>query len=165
MVITRDHSTPARSEAHRRRQPHGGAETALLPAVTDLLRRLTLTEPAVWEANGAAVRLAAELPFFDGVGQAEVLADVFSYRGALVVTVWIDHNRVFATRDGRPTPLRCFLNDYVASVRLRPDATSLPEDFVRTTVAGIAAARDGVRRYNMRCESHWFRVSVAQRSR
>lgn len=164
-MLTRDQSTPAIPEAHSRLRPDGGPGSALLPAVTDLLRRLTLTEPAVWEANGAAVRLAAELLFFDGAGRAEVLADVFSYRGALVVTVWIDHNRVFATRDGRPTPLRCFLNDYVASVRLAPDATSLPEDFVRGTVAGVAAARDGVRRYNMRCESHWFRVSIAQRSR
>jgi len=164
-VITRDQSTPAKPQAHRRWQPHSAAGSTLLPAVADLLRRLTLSEPAVWEANGPTVRLAAELRFFDGVGRAEVLADVFSYRGALVVTVWIDHNRVFATRDGRPTPLRCFLNDYVASVRLAPDATSLPEDFVRGTVAGVAAARDGVRRYNMRCESHWFRVSVAQRSR
>ena len=124
-----------------------------------------MSEPAVWEADGTSVRLSAALPFVDGVGRAEVLADLFAYRGALVVTLWIDHNRVFATRDGRPTPLRCFLNDYVASVRLAPDAAVLPRDFVRTTVAGVAAARDGVRRYNMRCESHWFRVNVAERSR
>jgi hypothetical protein len=133
--------------------------------VIDLLRRLTATEPTIWESDKRTTRLAVALRFFDGVGRAEVLADVFAYRGALVLTLWIDHNRVFATRDGRPTPLRCFLNDYVASIRLTPNASSLPEDFVRSVVAGVGAARDGVRRYNHRCDSHWFRVNVAERSR
>lgn len=163
-LITRDSPLPLSAGA-RGPQPRVGAGSSLLPAVISLLRRITETEPAIWESDARTTRLAVSLEFKDGVGQAEVLADVFAYRGALGLTLWIDHNRVFATRDGRPTPLRCFLNDYVASIRLAPDARTLPDDFVRTVVAGVAAARDGVRRYNRHCHSHWFRVNVAERSR
>jgi hypothetical protein len=53
------------------------------------------------------------------------------------------------------------LNDYVASITIRDLCESLPPDFVRGVVAGIAAARDAVRRHNRRCQAPWNEVRVA----
>ena len=57
---------------------------------------------------------------------------------------------MYASPDGTPSDQACYLNDFVASVTVPQGATALPEEFVRHVVAGIAAARDAVRRHNRR---------------
>ena len=92
--------------------------------------RITVLWPSreEWKRSGAAI------------GRGTVVVGVFRYRGDLRVDLAIEHNRVFAGRGGEPSENRCYLNDYVASVTLPPQADQLPVEFVRKVVSGVGAA-------------------------
>jgi hypothetical protein len=140
-------------------KPEHGVER-LVPAVTDLLRRVSGNEPVIRGGPGSDIRLSASVSFSDGVGRGEVIAQMFMYRGSPRVDIHLDHNRVFAAPGGAPSSKHCYLNDYKASVGLADGAETLPPEFVRSVVAGLSAARDAVRRHNHRWQSPWFTVQV-----
>jgi len=133
----------------------------LVPGLENLLSRVTGAEPSVAEFERTSIRLAAPLPFPDGIGHGEVVATLFHYRDQVRLDVEIEHNRMFARPDGSPSERACYLNDFVASATLATGAQELPEEFVRHVVAGIAAARDAVRRHNRRSAAPWSEVQVS----
>ncbi|MCZ6856669.1 MAG: hypothetical protein O7F70_01585 [Gemmatimonadetes bacterium] len=135
----------------------------LVPEVVSLLQRITSVEPAVTYEAGTNVKFTSELSFPDGIGEGEIAAELFVYRDAVRLDLHLEHNRVFATGNDTPSERRCYLNDYVASVTLDADQESLPNDFVRGVVAGVAAARDAVRRHNRRASLPWHAIRVAVR--
>jgi hypothetical protein len=135
------------------------AVSRLVPSVTDLVRRATGTDPAPLRSGAGDVRLSAPLSFPDGIGRGAVVVEVFRYGAAVRVDLAIEHNRVFAARDGGPSESRCYLNDYVASVTLPLDVTELPLEFVRKVVAGVSAARTAVERYRRR-DTGWLRIAI-----
>lgn len=134
------------------------AVARLVPAVTDLVRRVTGAEPRATRASASHARVTADITFPDGIGCGSVVVGVFRYRGAVRMDLVIEHNRVFAGRGGAPSGNRCYLNDYVASITLPPDAEQLPVEFVRKVVAGVAAARTAVERH--RRNSGWFQAEI-----
>ena len=135
----------------------------LMPSVMGLLQRLTSTDPTIAgeEDGGSGVRFVSGLSFPDGIGEGEIVCEVFLYRNTVRVDLHVEHNRMFALADGTPSERRCYLNDYVATVTVDPDQDSLPVDFVRGVVAGVAAARDAVRRHNRRVQVPWNEIRVA----
>ncbi len=133
----------------------------LVPEVVSLLRRLTSTEPAVTYEEGSGVKFTSELSFPDGIGEGAIVSEVFWYRDAVRMDLHIEHNRMFALAGGAPSDRRCYLNDYVASITLDADQNAFPTDFVRSVVAGVAAARDAVRRHNRRANVPWHEIRVA----
>jgi hypothetical protein len=133
----------------------------LVPALEHLLSRVTGGEPTVAEFERTSIRLVALLPFPDGIGHGEVVASLFHYRDVVRVDIELEHNRMFARPDGTPTDRACYLNDFVASVALSSGSQDIPEEFVRHVVAGIAAARDAVRRHNRRNTAPWSQVQVS----
>ena len=135
----------------------------LVPAVVSLLQRLTSADPTVTneEDRGSGVRFTSPLSFPDGIGEGSIVCEVFVYRSAVRLDLHIDHNRTFALADATASERRCYLNDYVASVTLDADQETLPVEFVRGVVAGVAAARDAVRRHNRRAAVPWHEVRVA----
>lgn len=135
----------------------------VLPQVNNLVARVTNIEPTP-TYEGTGVQLTSPLVFPDGIGDGAVTAKLFRYRDAVRLDICIDHNRVFAAPDGEPTDRRCFLNDYIASVTLGPGGTTVPTDFIRQVVAGIAAARDAVRRHNKKAQAPWNEIRVASRN-
>jgi hypothetical protein len=135
----------------------------LVPALENLLSRVAGAESQVAEFERTSLRLVSPLPFPDGIGRGEVVATLFHYRDEVRLDIEIEHNRMFARPDGSPSDRACYLNDFVASVTLKTGAQELPEEFVRHVVAGIAAARDAVRRHNRRSAAPWNAVQVAGR--
>src|SRR5215510_3788121 len=135
----------------------------LVPALDNLLSRVAGAESQVAEFERTSLRLVAPLPFPDGIGRGEVVATLFHYRDEVRLDIEIEHNRMFARPDGTPSDRSCYLNDFVASVTLKSGAQELPEEFVRHVVAGVAAARDAVRRHNRRSAAPWNEVQVAAR--
>jgi len=131
----------------------------LAPTVSDLLYRITNREPVVTHENG--IRMESPFSFPDGIGEGSVVAELFRYRDSIRLDVRIEHNRYFAGAEGAPTDRRCFLNDYIASVRMPEGTEAIPTDFVRSVVAGIAAARDAVRRHNKLSQAPWNEIRVA----
>lgn len=132
----------------------------LVPSVASLLQRITAVEP-VTSHGESGIRLTSPLTFPDGIGDGAVVAELFRYRDAVRLDIQIDHNRVFALVDGRPSDRRCFFNDYRASQTLVPGTESLSSEFVRHVVAGINAAREAVRRHNKQSQAPWNEVRVA----
>ena len=135
----------------------------IVPEVVSLLQRITSVEPAVTYEAGTDVKFTSELSFPDGIGEGEIIAELFVYRDAVRLDLHIEHNRVFATGNDQASGRRCYLNDYVASVTLDADEDSFPSDFVRGVVAGVTAARDAVRRHNRRASLPWHQIRVAVR--
>ena len=133
----------------------------LVPAVEDLLQRITGAAPVSTVGDGIEQRIAAPLRFPDGVGQGQVLASLFRWRDTIRLDIEIVHNRVFTTPRGAASDRRCFLNDYQASVTIATGASEIPESFQREVISGISAARDAVQRYNRRNSAPWSQVSVA----
>lgn len=133
----------------------------LVPALEDLLSRVTGGEPTVADFERNSIRLVAVLPFPDDIGHGEVVAALFHYRDEVRLDVEVEHNRMFARPDGTASDRACYLNDFVASVTIKSGAQEIPEEFVRHVVAGIAAARDAVRRHNRRSAAPWNEVQVA----
>lgn len=136
----------------------------LVPALDDLVSRVSGGESTVAEFDRTNIRLTALLPFPDGIGHGEVGAHLHRYRDEVRLDIGIVHNRVFARPDGTPSERACYLNDFVASVTLPQGSLELPAEFVRHVVAGVAAARDGVRRHNRRQHAPWNEVTVAAKA-
>ncbi len=134
---------------------------SLIPAVVSLLQRITSVKPTVTYAVGTDVKFSSELSFPDGIGEGEIAVELFVYRDAVRLDLHLEHNRVFATANGRPSERRCYLNDFVASVTLDAEQDTLSNDFVRGVVAGVTAARDAVRRHNRRAKPPWHEIRVA----
>jgi len=136
----------------------------LVPALEALVSRLSGVEATVAEFDRTSIRLTSLLPFPDGIGHGEVEAHLHRYRDEVRVDIEIVHDRVFARPDGSPSERTCYLNDFVASMTLTPGVVELPAEFIRHVVAGVAAARDGVRRHNRRQQAPWNEVNVAARA-
>ncbi len=133
---------------------------SFIPAVVSLLQRITSVKPTV-TCVGTDVKFSSELSFPDGIGEGEIAVELFVYRDAVRLDLHLEHNRVFATANSRPSGRRCYLNDFVASVTLDAEQDTLPNDFVRGVVAGVTAARDAVRRHNRRAKLPWNEIRVA----
>jgi len=133
---------------------------ALVPALDDLVARVTGEDPMVAEFDRTSIRLTAPLLFPDTIGRGDVGAHLHRYRDEVRLDIGIVHDRVFARPDGSPSDRSCYLNDFVASVTLAPGTVELPAEFIRHVVAGVAAARDGVRRHNRRSQAPWNEVQV-----
>lgn len=136
---------------------------ALVPALDDLVARVTGEDPTVAEFDRTSIRITAALSFPDGIGHGVVGAHLHRYRDEVRVDIGIVHDRKFARPDGTPSDRPCYLNDFVASMTLQPGTTELPAEFIRHVVAGVAAARDGVRRHNRRNQAPWNEVLVSAR--
>jgi hypothetical protein len=137
-----------------------GAVEALVPAVGALLAELGRGDiVTVREDGGHALTVPVGFP--DGIGEGAVTARVFRYRTSVRVDLFLRHNRVIALGDGRPTDRPCFLNDFVASVTLGPDATALPEKYVAQVQAGVRGALTAVEDHNRRYPQPWSRILVA----
>jgi hypothetical protein len=131
----------------------------LVPPVTDLLRQVGSTDPA-FTLDGEVRTLSIPVRFPDGIGHGDVVARVFRYRTAVRVDVEIRHDRMLATSNGSPTSRHCFLNDFVASVMLPPDAPALPDEFARSVLAGVRAAVTAVEAHNRHHKEPWSQVKV-----
>lgn len=135
----------------------------VLPSVVALLRQATGREPlGVLRRDRGELKLSAQVSFPDGVGSGELVATVFAYRGRVRADFVLDHDRVFATQDGRRTAVRCFLNDFQASVTMATDDAELPPAFVQRTLAGMKDALEAVRRHRERSVGTWGAVYVAR---
>ena len=133
----------------------------LLPAVDDLLQQM-VPEGVVTTADEiAGYRLTSDLSFPDGVGRGRVVARLFRYREGVRLDLELQHNRVFADRIGGPTDRRCFMNDFVASIRLDPGCEELPAEFTRTARRGVRAAQEAVAAFNRKNPQPWRQVRVA----
>lgn len=132
----------------------------LVPAVEDLLQRITGAAPASTEGDGTDLEIAAPLRFPDGIGQGQVLASLFRWRDTVRLDIEIVHNRTFATPRGTASDRRCFLNDYQASTTMAIGAEEIPENFVREVISGVSASREAVQRYNRRNNTPWSQVAV-----
>lgn len=133
----------------------------LVPAVEALLQQIVPDAVLRPVEETAGYRMAAALSFPDGVGHGTVVARLFRYRESVRLDVELQHNRVFADRAGAPTDRRCFMNDFVASLRVEIGAEELPADFVRATVRGVLAAQDAVADFNRKNPQPWRQVRVA----
>jgi hypothetical protein len=136
----------------------------LVPALDDLLARVSGSESTVAEFDRSSIRLTAPLGFPDEIGSGEVVAHLHRYRDGVRLDIEIEHNRMFARPDGSPSDRPCYLNDFVASETMAPGIREFPAEFVRHVVAGVAAARDGVRRHNRRNPAPWNEVQVSPRT-
>ncbi|MFB3111052.1 MAG: hypothetical protein ACE10G_03365, partial [Gemmatimonadales bacterium] len=76
---------------------------SLIPAVVSLLQRNTSVKPTVTYAVGTDVKFSSELSFPDGIGEGEIVAELFVYRNAVRLDLHLEHNRVFATANGGPS--------------------------------------------------------------
>ena len=134
---------------------------AMVPAVENLMQRLSDEQPVVAEVDGTGINISVPLRLPDGIGKAEVVARLFHWREEVRLDIEIVHNRAFAQPDGTPSDRKCFLNDYHASVTRDPKSTDLTAEFERQVVSGVLAARDAVQRHNRRYDRPWNRIAVA----
>ncbi|MDH3457692.1 MAG: hypothetical protein OER90_12715 [Gemmatimonadota bacterium] len=158
-----DHSTNGcvESGSYLSAQQLGETVEALAPAVAVLLQRIAPTEVVSTESGGTGYRFVLPLSFPDGIGHGTVVARLFRYRDSVRLDVEIVHNRRFAKADGSPSDRRCYMNDFVASSTIAPDATELSPDFERSVLRGVLMARDGVRRHNREQAAPWNQVVIA----
>ncbi|MCH9015613.1 MAG: hypothetical protein IH877_08020 [Gemmatimonadetes bacterium] len=133
----------------------------LVPEVEGLLRRVTGSEPHVVASDESGIKISSPLGFPDGIGSGAVVVELFRYRDGVRLDVRVEHNRFFAKADGSPSDRPCFLNDYVGTVTIEPSTESLPQEFVRQTVAGLSATREAVRRHNRQARGPWEEIRVA----
>ena len=132
----------------------------LLPAVEDLLERISNSGIVMIEGHQSEVRVLAPLRFPDGIGRGEVVARLFRWRNTVRIELNVAHNRMLARRDGTSLGRRCFLNDFQASATVDIGSEELPEDFRRQVIAGALAARDAVQRYNRNHRAPWSEIRV-----
>jgi hypothetical protein len=133
---------------------------SLVPAVEDLLQRITGAAPDAIEGEETGLVRAAPLRFPDGIGHGKVVASLFRWRDTVRLDITVEHNRMFATPKGSASDRRCFLNDFQASATLEIGLAELPESFQREVISGISAAREAVQRYNRRNNTPWSQVAV-----
>ena len=63
----------------------------MVPAVEDLLQRLSDAVPATSDAEGSGFKVTAPLHFPDGIGKGQVVATLFRWREAVRLDVEIVH--------------------------------------------------------------------------
>ena len=134
---------------------------SLAPAVEGLLHRIAPDEVVTREPDEGGYRLAAPVRFPDGIGRGHVVARVFRYRDTVRVDIEIEHNRMLAKPDGRPSDRRCYLNDYIATATYDADARDLAPEFVHSVVRGVRGAIDAVQRHNRAQRVPWGQITVA----
>lgn len=133
----------------------------LVPLVEDLVQRICGVPVATEVRHEGMVVVDAPLSFPDAIGSGAVRAELFKYRESIRLDVRLVHNRMFALADGTPSDRPCFMNDYVASSTVEMGDDEIPTAFVRQVVAGVAAARDAVRRHNRHAHGPWDEILVA----
>lgn len=132
----------------------------LVPAVEDLLQRLTDSASVLSEVEETEVKVTAPLQFPDGIGHGQIVARLFKWREEVRIDIEIVHDRAFTRPDGTASDRKCFLNDYEASISLSAGTDTIPSDFERQVISGVSAARDAVQRHNRRHRAPWSQVSV-----
>lgn len=143
---------------------HDTVPQCLVEATVGLVERVTgSTSTVLHVGTGRSVRIEAPVTFPDNIGSGTVMVRLTVRNDAVRLELRLEHDRVFATPQRTPSPNRCFLNDYVASVTVAATEETLPEKFVREVVAGVHAARHAVERHNREHPAPWFRIAVAQR--
>lgn len=126
--------------------------------VEELLERITGV-PVRQTNVGTEARLSSPITFSDGIGAGSLVAEVFWYRGKIRVDIHVDHNRMFAGPDGRPSERECYLSDFVASVTVGAEET-LPLPFARSVRVGVKHAREAVDKHNDRYTQPWNQIHV-----
>ncbi len=143
---------------------HDTVPECLVEATVALVERVTgSTSTVLHVGTGRSVRIEAPVTFPDNIGSGTVMAQVTAREHTVRLELRLEHDRVFATPQKSPSPTRCFLNDYVASLTLAAEDEVLPEAFVREVVAGVHAARHAVERHNRDHPAPWFRIVVTAR--
>ncbi len=132
----------------------------LAPTVESFLQHIAPNETVTSQSDGCEFRITVPVRFPDGIGRGRVVANLFRYRETVRLDIELAHNRVFAGPDGTPSPRRCFLNDFVATVTLPAGASELPIEFRRNVISGIRAAQQAVQDYNRRHTEPWNRMKV-----
>jgi len=136
------------------------AVVRLVPSVAALLERLSSSGELVTRTEHRIQILTVPLRFPDGIGRGSIVARVFRYRTSVRVDLEIVHNRVLANAAGVPSQRPCFLNDFVTSVALGPEAEALPPEFVRQVLTGVRNATAAVESHNKRHPEPWGQVRV-----
>lgn len=135
----------------------------LVPSVVALLRQATGREPlGVMRRDLGELRLSAPVTFPDGVGSGELVAAIFAYRGKVRADFVLEHDRVLATPEGVRTGMRCFLNDFQASVTVPVDTAELPREFVLRTLQGLKESLAAVQRHRARSRAVWGAIYVTR---
>lgn len=135
---------------------------SLTPAVEALLRQVAPDEQVVTSLEGGETIVEVPLRFPDGIGSGRVVANLFRYHDTVRLDLHIDHNRQFARPNGQASDRRCFMNDYKASLTLRPGATELPDEFEAQVLSGVRGAADAVQRYNRQHQEAWNEIRVVE---
>lgn len=135
--------------------------TARVAMQAECLLTLATGLPVRQSQTGAEVRLTSPVSFPDGIGLGQLVAEVFWYRGAIRVDIRLEHNRVFASADGRAGLRPCYLNDFVASVTLAPEDELSPA-FRHGVLRGVKRARTAVTRHNDQHLEPWNQLHVVQ---
>ena len=136
----------------------------LVEATVALVERVTgSTSTVLHVGTGRSVRVEAPVTFPDNVGAGTIMARLTARDESVRLELRLEHDRVFATPQRTPSPNRCFLNDYVATLTMDRNEPALPEKFVRAVVAGVHAARYAVERHNRQHPAPWFRIVVVTR--
>ena len=138
--------------------------TVLAQSVVDLIGQATESDQVALDKRRGALAIFAPVFFPGGIGQGELCAEVFGYRGQVRIDVRLVHNRVFARPDGTPSDRRLYLNDFVASTTLDPAQEVVPDAFVQHVLDGVARARAAVRRHNADPGAYWQEILVAEAS-
>ena len=134
----------------------------LAQSIIDLIGAAADSDQVALDNNGGALAIFAPVLFPGGIGQGQLCAEAFCYRGRVRLDVRLAHNRVFARPDGTPSDRRLYLNDFVASTTLNPDQEVVPEAFVQHVLDGVARARAAVRRHNAGPGAYWQEILVAE---
>jgi hypothetical protein len=133
---------------------------ALGRSVEELLRQTDPDGPVSVELEDGELRATIPLRFPDGIGEGEVIGELFRYNDTVRLDVRVEHNRRFAAPGGGVSGRRCHFNDFAASIAVAPRTSELPPEFCRKVLAGIQAAREGVQRHNRQFAQPWHQVSV-----
>ncbi len=133
----------------------------LAESIIDLIGNAAESDHVALKNHPGGLAVFAPVSFPGGVGQGQLCAEAFRYRGRVRLDVRLAHNRVFARPDGTPSGRRLYLNDFVASTTLDPGQEVVPDAFVQHVMDGVARARAAVRRHNANPGAYWQEIFVA----
>ena len=134
----------------------------LTHSIIELIGDAAETDQVTLDSHRDALAVFAPISFPGGIGQGQLCAEAFCYRGHVRLDVRLAHNRVFARPDGTPSGRRLYLNDFVASTTLDPGQEVVPDAFVQHVMDGVARARAAVRRHNANPGAYWQEIFVAE---
>lgn len=136
----------------------------LAQSIIELIGHAAESDHVALKNHPGGLAVFAPVLFPGGVGQGQLCAEAFCYRGRVRLDVRLRHNRVFARPDGTPSSRRLYLNDFVASATLDPGQEAVPDTFVQHVLDGVARARAAVRRHNADPGAYWQEIFVAEAS-